>query len=104
MTKLQGVLSLFFDSDLHLWLQNCTSSQDLSHFFRHAKDLWQCLQIFSFKFNFLCKINLLLSSVNKELNNTQNQYNNGAINTEAMGKGKQFIPASIFCSVGQWNG
>jgi hypothetical protein len=80
MTKLQGVLSLFFDSDLHLWLQNCTSSQDLSHFFRQAKDLWRCLQIFSFKFNFLCKINLL-SNVNKELNNTQNQYNNGAINT-----------------------
>jgi hypothetical protein len=39
------------------------------------------LQIFSFKFNFLCKINLLLSSVNKELNDAQNQYNNGAINT-----------------------
>ena len=81
MTKLQGVLSLFFDSDLHLWLQNCTSSQDLSHFFRQAKDLLQCVQVFSFKFNFLCKINLLLSSVNKELNDAQNQYNNGAINT-----------------------
>jgi hypothetical protein len=49
MIELQGFLESFFDSDLHFKLQNFISSHDLSHFFRQAKGLLQCLQVFSAK-------------------------------------------------------
>ena len=67
MIELQGLLASFFDSDLHFRLQKIISSHDLFHFFRQVNGLLQCLQIFSGRLSFVCKVNKRLTCVNKEL-------------------------------------
>ena len=67
MIELQGLLASFFDSDLHFRLQKIISSHDLFHFFRQVNGLLQCLQNFSGRLSFVCKVNKRLACVNKEL-------------------------------------